>query len=290
MRVLITGQNGYVGKSIANWLKKNGFEDSEVSFLSLRGDKWKEESFYEIDSIIHCAALVHKNQNEHSLEEYRKINTILTAELAEKAKNEGVRQFVFMSTKGVYGMHKTCFDEVIVNEDTPLKPYKKYGLSKREGEIRLLEMNDKTFHVAIIRSPLIYGKGCSGNYQQLRKMVLKFRVVPKMSSKISMIYIDNLCELIRQIVLQDRSGIYMPQNLPVHSSTEMSALIAKYNGKKILYTNLLNPIVKIASRFVPKINSAFGSSFYSEELSIIDGIDYQIVGFEKSIELTENNF
>lgn len=287
MRILITGESGYVGNSVANWLKQKEFEELEVSFIGLRDDKWKEQSFHGVDTIIHCAALVHSNQKKYSLEEYRRINTVLTRELAKKAKCEGVHQFVFMSTKGVYGMRKSCFDEVIVDKSTPLTPYKKYGLSKREAELELLEMDDTTFRVAIIRAPFVYGKGCSGNYKQLRNNVLKFRFVPKLPSRISMIYIDNLCELIRQIILQGRNGVYMPQNLPIHSSAEMSVLIAKYNEKKILYTSFFNPIVRLASKYISKINSAFGSSIYLEELSIIEGIDYQVVDFEESIKATE---
>ena len=287
MKVLITGENGYVGDSVGAWLKKNGFEESDVSYISLLDDKWKERSFSDVDVILHCAALVHKKQSDYSLEDYKKVNTYLTLEVAEKAKNEGVGQFIFMSTKGVYGMKKSCYDEVVVTANTPLQPHKKYGVSKREAEIKLLEMNDETFRVAIIRAPLIYGKGCSGNYRQLRKMVLKYRFVPKMPSRISMLYIDNLCELIRQIALQKRSGVFTPQNLPIHSSSEMAVLIAKYNGKKVLYTRIFNPIVRLASKRVSKINSAFGSSIYAEELSVIEGIDYQVVDFEKSIELTE---
>lgn len=287
MKVLITGQTGYVGNSIGNWLKENGFEPSEISFISLRDDSWKEQSFIGVDVIVHCAALVHKKQSDYSLDEYRRINTTLTIELAEKAKREGVSQFVFMSTKGVYGMSKSCYGEVAVTADTPLKPYKKYGVSKREAEIKLSEIEDDAFRIAIIRAPFIYGKGCSGNYRSLRKMVLKYRFVPKMPSRISMIYIDNLCELIRQIILQKRGGVFTPQNLPIHSSSEMAVLIAKFNGKKVLYTKLFNPIVRLASKRIVKIKSAFGSSIYAEELSVIDGIDYQVVDFEKSIELTE---
>lgn len=287
MKILITGKTSYVGNSIARWLLKNGFQESEVSFLSLREESWKEQSFQNVDTIVHCAALVHKNQAEHALEEYKKINTELTGELAAKAKADGVGQFVFMSTKGVYGKRKSCYGEVIVDENTPLKPFRKYGVSKYEAEKLLQQMEDDTFKVAIIRSPLIYGNNCTGNYKNLRHMVLKYRFVPKIPSRISMIYIDNLCELIRGIIVQRRSGIFLPQNLPIHSSAELAVLIAKYNRKKILYTSLFNPLVRVLSKRIPKINSAFGSSHYRDTCSMIEGIDYQVVGFEESVKRTE---
>ena len=288
MRIVITGLRGYVSNSLRRWLIDRGYNDSEVLLLRLKGDDWHHISQSGADTIVHCAALVHQLTSELPLEEYERVNTKLTIDLAKKAKEEGVKQFIFMSTKGVYGLKKNCFHVVVIDQNTLVKPFKKYGISKYKAEQALLALQDDSFKVAIIRAPFIYGKGCPGNYQSLRKMVLKYRFVPKIASKISFLYIDNLCELIRQIIEQQRDGFFMPQNLPVHSSSEMALLIAHYNHKRVLYTSILNPLIRVASLFVKKINSAFGSSYYDERLSAIDGIDYQIVGFEDSMRLTES--
>lgn len=288
MRLLITGSNGFIGCYLCRYLIAKYYKEEVISRISLRDDKWREMSFTGVDVIVHCAALVHKNSNDFPLEEYERVNTSLTIDLAKKAKEDGVKQFIFMSTKGVYGLKKNCFHVVVIDQNTLVKPFKKYGISKYKAEQALLALQDDSFKVAIIRAPFIYGKGCPGNYQSLRKMVLKYRFVPKIASKISFLYIDNLCELIRQIIEQQRDGFFMPQNLPVHSSSEMALLIAQYNHKRVLYTSILNPLIRVASLFVKNINSAFGSSYYDERLSAIDGIDYQIVGFEESIRLTES--
>lgn len=288
MRIIITGLRGYVSNSLRRWLIYNGYNASEVSLLSLKGNSWYRTILRGVDVIVHCAALVHQNKSDLPIEEYESINTKLTTELAKKAKEEGVNQFIFMSTKGVYGQKKDCFHEVIIDENTQETPFKKYGISKYKAEQALMELQDNNFMVAIIRAPFIYGKGCHGNYQFLKNMVLKYRFVPKIASKISFLYIDNLCELIRQIIEQQRDGLFMPQNLPVHSSSEMALMIAQYNHKRVLYTSILNPIIRVSSLFVKRINSAFGSSYYSEKCSRIDGIDYQVVGFEESIKITES--
>lgn len=288
MKIVITGVNGYVSNSLRKWLIDNGYNNSGIKLLSLKDDNWKRSLLSGVDVIIHCAALVHQLKKDLPLEEYERVNTKLTIDLASKAKEDGVKQFIFMSTKGVYGLKKNCFHEVVIDENTPVKPFKKYGFSKYKAEQVLRELQNDSFKVAIIRAPFIYGKGCPGNYQSLRKVVLRYRIVPKISSRISFLYIDNLCELIRQIIEQKREGLYMPQNLPVHSSSEMALLIAHYNHKRVVYTSLMNPLVRVASLFVGRINSAFGSSHYAEQMSVIDGIDYQIVGFEESIRLTES--
>lgn len=288
MKVAITGEHGYVGQAIGKWLKKRGFVEDDIIFISVRDDFWKNLSFAGIDVVIHCAALVHKNQKEIPLEEYLRVNTALTTEIASKAKSEGVKKIVFMSTKGVYGVHKSCFGEVVVNESTPLQPFKKYGVSKKKAEDALLSLRDNLFSVAIIRAPFIYGKGCGGNYKNLRKLVLKYHFVPKMASKISMLYIDNLCELVYLIMKNDLNGIFLPQNLPIHSTSELALLIAKYNNVRVLNTFIFNSLLRTISIFCKPVKSAFGSSIYDESCSGIEGINYQIVSFEDSVKTTES--
>lgn len=288
MKILVTGEKGYVSNSLRRWFVKSWGVKEDIVLLGLRDVHINSISLKGLDVVVHCAALVHKKKKDLPLEEYERVNIQLTTELATKAKGDGVKQFIFMSTKGVYGLKKNCYHKVIIDENTPVKPFKKYGFTKYMAEQALLELQDDSFRVAIIRAPLIYGKGCPGNYQSLRKMVLRYHFVPKLSSKMSFLYIDNLCELIRQIILQKRDGIFLPQNLPVRDSSEMAYLIAKNNNISVLHTALFNPFIRLSSLFIKKINSAFGSSYYSEKCSHIDGIDYQVVGFEESIRITES--
>ena len=178
--ILITGKNGYISTALFNWIKKKD-QKITIDILDLLDPKWVDHSFSGVDTIIHTAALVHQSEKDHSLDEYRKVNTQLTVDIAQKAKNAGVSQFIFMSTMAVYGIEPSLTEDTIINEKTPDSPTTKYGISKLEAEIELKKLDDSNFKVAIIRPPFVYGKNCPGNYQLLKKLTLKFHFIPKIN-------------------------------------------------------------------------------------------------------------
>lgn len=62
---------------------------------------------------------------------YYRVNRDLTIEVAEKAKAEGVKQFIFMSSMIVYGASKLWIVEMkVITADTPARPTNFYGNSK----------------------------------------------------------------------------------------------------------------------------------------------------------------
>lgn len=65
----------------------------------------------------------------------------------------------------------------------------------------------RLFFYIIVRPPLVYVKGCPENYQ-----ILKLGVIPRPQNKKSILYVDNLCELIYQIYIKKPYEIFMPQN------------------------------------------------------------------------------
>ena len=103
------GTNSYVGTSFKQYIeKKNGnmpLEDRwHVTFVSVRNSEWKKMDFSKYDTILHVAAIVHQKEQPEMEALYYAVNTKLTEELADKARAERVRQFVFLSTMSVYGM------------------------------------------------------------------------------------------------------------------------------------------------------------------------------------------
>ena len=96
MKVLITGENSYVGKNIGNFLL---YKNMEVKYVSVRNGI-SEDEFTGVDTVVHCAAIVHKKEAKFATL-YDKVNYELTVDIAEKAKKKGVKQFVFMSTMAV---------------------------------------------------------------------------------------------------------------------------------------------------------------------------------------------
>ncbi|WP_096203108.1 NAD-dependent epimerase/dehydratase family protein [Bacillus sp. FJAT-45350] len=285
-KVLITGVNSYIGKSFEQWVLQ--YKDKYiVDKVSLRDELWKSKSFKGYDAIIHLAAIVHVKGDEE--EKYFKVNRDLTLEVAMKAKQEGVKQFIFLSTMGVYGT-----ETGYITEDTLPAPKTKYAKSKYEAEKAIKEIEAYDFNVAIIRPPLVYGKGCPGNYARLAKMALKVPFFPDIENERSMIYIDNLSEFIRLLLGNNASGLFFPQNKEFVRITSLVNLIAKYNGKKLKKTIVFNFAIKLAISQSKTFRKVFGSLIYDKKISggpmtVINGkmIDYETIPFEETIKKTE---
>ncbi len=224
-KILLTGSNGYLGSSFINQYK-NKYIFEKFSLLSQKLDNI---NFDNIDIVLHCAALVHQKV-EHSYENYHEINVDYPIKLAKLAKENGVKQYVFISTIAVYGEDKEKLDEnTICNPITP------YGKSKLEAEKELLKLNDDSFIVSIIRSPMIYGKNAPGNIDSLIKLVKKLLIIPlgKIENKRTFISIQSLCYIINEVIIQQKSGIFLASDDEAISTSKLIELIAKSLDKKI---------------------------------------------------------
>lgn len=286
MKTIITGVHGYISNAIRKHFIETHKFDGEIHLLDLRNDNWLEEDFSQVDTIIHCAALVHKDSNQYSLDDYISINTTLTEKIAKKAKKEGVKYFIFFSTEGVYGTTGSLFNDVILDKNTELKPIEKYEISKKMAEDILMKLEDDHFRIAIIRPPFVYGKDCPGNYNRLRKAVLTFRFIPLIKNRKSMLYIENLCEFVYQLWVRKLDGIFLPQDLPYRCTAEMCKRIAKYHNVATFNTAIFNPFIKLASLGIRVIRVSFGSEYYSEEASEV-GFKYNLIDFDESIRRIE---
>ncbi|MCZ2491588.1 NAD-dependent epimerase/dehydratase family protein [Dellaglioa carnosa] len=267
-KVLITGENSYIGNLLKKKLQHSA-DDYEIDTISVRGDSWRENNFGQYDSIVHVAAIVHSKQQVSNL--YYEINRDLVGEVAKKAKNEGVEQFLFLSSMAVYGLA-----EGAIEGDTIPHPKNDYGKSKLEAENLLIDMESKKFTVSIVRPPMIYGPGAKGNYTMLRKIALIAPVLPKINNRRSMLFIDNLLTILEAILSNKIGGIIYPQNDEYTNTSKMMTTIRKAHGKKTIESKLLGSIV-ISFKNIPgsigvKITKAFGTLYYSKTIS--DNVKY----------------
>ena len=214
------------------------------------------------------------------------MNHQLTRELAQKAKNEGVRQFLFLSSESVYGLHALVGQTLTITADTPLNPTDNYGISKLQAEKALTALRDDHFRVAILRPPMIYGRDCKGNYRTLARLAEKLPVFPNIANQRSMLYIDNLCEFLRLLIQDEADGIFCPQNTEYVSTGRMVQEIAKAHGKHIRLVGGCAWALNLLSHVTPLAGKAFGSLCYDKSLSDYPQ-NYNIVGFEQSIAETE---
>ena len=220
-----------------------------------------------------------------------KVNTDLPVSIAKTAKENGVKQFVFMSTMGVFGKGKALLKEdSVVTKDTVPNAVGGYGGSKLQAEKQLNDLESDSFKVAIVRPPNVYGPGCRGNYIPLfKKLALKLYICPYAFSDIrqSMLYIDNLCELVRLILDTQSSGLFFPQDDIAPSTVELIKTIRGVYGKRTHYSRIFGFVVKICSN-LSIIKKIYGGIQYKSELSNHFDSHYQIVKFITGIQNTIN--
>ena len=288
--ILITGKGSYVGMSVKKYLEQWP-KKYHVEELDVKGEEWKKFDFSKFDVVFHVAGLAHrkiKKNDSNQISLYYKVNTNLAEDIAKKAKKDKVKQFIFMSTASVYGDGAPVGKNKIITDKTPLAPNNVYGDSKLRAEKLLRKLETKDFKMVILRPPMIYGKGCKGNYQTLRKIVLKLHLFPKIENNRSMIYIGNFVEFIKNIIDKKMNGIFHPSNEKPITTYEMAKLIAKNNKKTIITIPYMGTPLAILSIFIPKINKAFGGFEYSNTIQNNDTISYQLYDLEQSIKETES--
>lgn len=277
-RILITGANSYIGTSFEKWVSQWPGEYA-VDTIDMIGGGWKEKSFFGYDVVFHVAGIAHVKETKRNREIYFSVNRDLAYETAKKAKAEGVRQFIFLSSMSVYGLEKG-----IIHANTIPAPKTAYGKSKYEAEGLLNNLFDDSFILSILRPPMVYGKGCKGNYPRLARLVLKMPFFPNVKNQRSMVYIDNLSQFIKQLIDDPREGLLFPQNSEYVNTTEMAGYIAEAHNKKIRKTSIFNPFLKIIRFDI--VNKVFGDLTFDMSLSEHDR-KYTICGFNESILHTE---
>lgn len=268
-KILIAGAGSYIGQSVCTYLQKWP-QDYQVDMVRMSDGSWKGKSFRGYDTLLHLAGIVHQEQSktDNNLAPlYEQVNTQLALETAQKAKSDGVGQFIFMSSASVYGLTAPLGKTVMITKDTPLNPIDNYGISKAKAEEGLQRLADDNFRLAILRPPIVYGKGCKGNFVILEKMAKRLPVFPKVENKRSMIYMDNLSELIRLIVDDRAQGIFCPQNNEYSNTSDMVSQIAHANGREMLLIGGFNWALKLMRHVTPKVDKAFGSLCYDFEVS-----------------------
>jgi len=277
-KILITGANSYIGISFEKWLQQ-WLDDYSIDTVDMIGDDWKNKSFAGYDVVLHLAGIAHVKETKENADQYYKVNRDLVYEVAQKAKINGVKQFIFLSSMSVYGI-----ENGVISRNSPLNPKSNYGKSKLQAEKLIAPLGDDTYKIVILRPPMIYGKGCKGNYPRLAKLALNFPFFPDIKNKRSMIFVDNLCEFVRLLIDDWGSGLFFPQNEEYVCTSEMVKLIAEVHRKKIQLTQAFNPLLRLFK--TNTVNKAFGDLVYNKNLSEYRS-GYCIYGLQTSIRKTE---
>lgn len=254
--ILITGADSYIGTSLSEHLCGQFYT---VTTLDVRDAGWANTSFEGFDVVLHVAAIVHQKEHPEMEELYFRVNRDLAVQVARKARAEGVRQFIFMSSMSVYGI-----DTGIITPDTVPQPVSFYGKSKLSAEELIREEENEHFRVCILRPPMVYGPGCKGNFQTVVKLVKHSPVFPQLRNERSMIHIDNLCEFLKLCIDEGESGLFLPQNQEYMQTSQMARTIAKKLGRRIWFSHLAGLAVRLTIPFLSLTQKAFGSLIYQD--------------------------
>lgn len=296
-KVLITGAGSYIGETFRSYASTH-YPSLSISAIDMLDGSWKKADFSSYDIVYHVAGIAHAdvgNVSEETKEKYYKVNTDLAVEVCKKAKAEGVKEFIFMSSMIVYGDSAPFGIKKVVDEHTVPHPANFYGDSKLQADVAVRDLADDKFKVVVLRPPMIYGCGSKGNYPTLAKLAKKLPVFPDVDNERSMLHIDNLCEFLCQIMLvkevKENAVVLIPQNAEWTKTSEMVREIGGVCGKKVKLMGIMKPAVLIGGKAPGKIgglvNKAFGNSCYAHGVSVYEGIDYQKVDLKESIRRTE---
>lgn len=292
-KILITGANSYIGTSVERWLEQ--WPDAyEVHALDMVDESWKKSDFSLYEVVFHVAGIAHADIGHVSEEQkafYYKINTDLAIETARKACEDGVKQFIFMSSMIVYGDSAPIGVQRIISANELPCPANFYGDSKLQAEKGIYKLKKEDFKVVILRPPMIYGKGSKGNYPMLSRLAKKLPIFPYIQNERSMLHIENLCEFVRLMIDYEEDGVYFPQNEEYVQTSQLIKLIGEVKGKKIRLVKCFNPCIWILSKIPGRIgkmtNKAFGNLVYEKSMSNYK-INYRINSLKASVYKTES--
>lgn len=280
-KILITGANSYIGTSFEKYMAQWP-EKYQIDTVDMIDGTWREKDFSGYDTVFHVAGIAHQKETQENAELYYKINRDLAFDTAVKAKTDGVKQFIFLSSMSGYGL-----ETGVITKETVPTPKSNYGKSKLQAEELLNGLADETFKVAILRPSMVYGKGCKGNYRTLSKLACKLPIFPAVKNERSMLYIDNLSEFVRLMIENEEKGIFWPQNTEYSNTTDLVKMIARVHGKKIAIIPGFAWLLKIFGCFSGIVNKAFGDLIYEQSLSEYR-VEYRLISLEKSISIEES--
>lgn len=281
--LMITGASGFIGTNFIERYKDK-YNMVPVDLLKIKPE---EIEFKNVDTVLHLAALVHQ-MNGAPREKYFEINTELTRKIAEAAKKNKVKQFVFYSTVKVYGYDGDLYNHnFVLNEYSKCNPVNDpYGESKWEAEKILSEIESDNFIVSVIRPPMVYGKGVKGNMESLIKLVKKLPVLPfnYTKNRRSFVNIDNLLYLTSLVIDKEKEGIFLPLDEKSLSLKEMIEGIEEGLKIKRIKVPMIQPFFWILTKIKPNIMVRLYGSLQFDNRETREKLEYiPLISYEKGI-------
>jgi UDP-glucose 4-epimerase len=264
--ILVTGASGFVGRHLVPMLELNGWNvrrtvrspsslGREVVVGSIGPETDWGTALEGIDIVIHLAARVHHQHEEHAVKLYQDTNIEGTLHLARSAAEAGVSQFIFLSTVLVHGRSNNGRSPF--SERDALTPRGVYGMSKAQAEAGLEVIAQQSkMRVTVIRPPLVYGSEAKGHFAQLASAVKRGIPLPfaGIRNRRAFLSVENLASFIlyRLSKVEGSFDVFLVADQEQVSTPEFVERVARAAGTRSrqfsLPTPLLSSVLTISGR------------------------------------------
>ena len=172
MRIMVTGDRGYIGSVLVPILKEKGYEvvgydagyfrdnlleQFDENYLKITKDirDINKEDLKGVDVIIHLAGLSNDPLGEFSPKLTEDINYNGTMALAIMARDVGVSRLVYASSQSMYGISDTSNE--LDEDDSEKTPVTAYAIAKWNAEQQLHSMSTDDFVITSLRPSTVFG-------------------------------------------------------------------------------------------------------------------------------------
>ncbi len=228
MRVLVTGNRGYIGSVLVPLVLNNDYEVTgldtglyeggglynenlaSINYIKQDIRNIKKEELVGFDAIVHLAELSNDPLGQLAPQITYKINHEGACHLAKLAKASGIKRFIYISSCSVYGIA-----EGIVDELSPISPQTVYAECKALVEKELNKLADDDFSPTFLRSATVYGASpqlrfdtAINNLCGLAWTSKEIKLTSDGSPWRPFIHVEDLCRVIIELLSIERNKIH----------------------------------------------------------------------------------
>jgi UDP-glucose 4-epimerase len=295
-KVLLTGSTGFIGSKLVSAIESENITIRVISrvkhpkFETEIGDLntclFSKNLMKDVDTVFHLAGITHDYVKQK--DDFYKINVDATEKLANLAATSNVKRFIFVSSVKSGG---SAQKGLYLNEEDQRNPQGVYGKTKREAEIKLLNIGMKyDMHVSIIRPALVYGPNVKGNLELMMRGIKKgwFPPLPNVNNSRSMVHVDDVVRSLLFIANSEETNgeIYNVTDGLAHSSREIYEIMCYLLDKSVPKWHVPEIFFKFLAHLSPglkyRIGKLLGDDLYSSK-------KIEELGFEPQNTLREMN-
>jgi nucleoside-diphosphate-sugar epimerase len=265
--VLVTGANGFLGKTILSQLKRARFATSATDIGNAsatagiayqKSDITRPEKLMDAiggaATIIHAAGVAHIfSPSAGSDKKFHLINEIGTENVTKVAARAGVEHLILISSVSVYGPYTLG----LYDENTPCHPVGPYPMSKFHAELKAMDIAEKSgMALTILRLATLYGEGDPGNVGRLIRALdqRRFVWIGDGTNRKSLLYKEDAAKACVTVASSPAAGTHIYNvSAPPCTMHEIVDGIADALGKRQLPLRIPSSLALVLSRNLAKL-------------------------------------